>query len=869
MLEGLIATKLHIPRPRPGVISRERLDERLVEGASRILTLVSAPAGFGKTTAVSDWIHRGSQKVGWVSLNRADNDPGRFWSYVLGALQTVQAGLGGPAASLLTSPQQPAPESFLTVLVNEAADVDGRFGVILEDYHVIDNEAIHEGLTFLLEHLPEQMHVVIVTRADPPLPLVRLRARDELTEIRADDLRFTEEEVARYLRETVTLEIDAAGITALESRTEGWVAGLQMAALSMQDRDDLEGFIESLKGTHRFILDYLAEEVLARQTAETKEFLLKTSILGSLTGSLCDAVTGRQDSREVLERLESCNLFVMPLDDERRWYRYHHLFSEFLRSYLEDSQSDDVADLHKRASRWFAHNDLPADAIEHSMAVGDFETVADLLEEHGERSLWRDSQNKTLLSWLDSLPGEVVSARPQVALLHAWTRCITGQWDSVEPLLQSANDLAGSLPDRERDRIIGEIAAIRSGVAYEIGEMDRGVELAQKAVDLLPKESGTVRAVAAVNLGLGLSSTDQQAADEAWAEAEAIGDEFGNVTISLLATGLRVELCVRLGDLNGAAEHYERACSLGSLSGSVRLPPAGLASVYMGEVLRQRNDLVGARRALEEGIELSRQQGGMPEHVLTGFTILARVLLAMGRDEASKEAMESANAIIAEFEARPGEEAGIISQALANRARWQLARGDAESVQRYLASTADDADKFVRVRCMMMRGDFDESLRALDQFTVDAEATGHIVEVIEGLVLQSMAQQELGRETDAVEAIDRALAIAEEQGYMSLFLEEGEPMRYLLSKASGRYSGRILAQFGEAVSRNSVDMGALNEREIEILRLIAAGLSNNDIGNELFISLNTVKWHARNVYGKLGVKSRSAAVARARELSLI
>lgn len=869
-MADLIATKLHIPRPRPGIISRERLDQRLNEGACRTLTLVSAPAGFGKTTAVSDWIHRGSQRVGWVSLDRADNDPGRFWSYVLGAFQTVEAGLGGPAASLLNSPQQPAPESFLTVLINEAAEVAGRFGVILEDYHVIDNEAIHQGLAFLVEHLPEQAHVVIVTRADPPLPLARLRARDELAEIRADDLRFSEEEVSRYLREAVALDIDAASIAALESRTEGWIAGLQMAALSMQNRDDPEGFIESLKGTHRFILDYLAEEVLARQTAGTTEFLLKTSVLGSLTGSLCDAVTGREDSREVLERLDGGNLFVIPLDNERRWYRYHHLFAEFLRSHLEDSRSDEVAELHNRASQWFAENDFPGDAIEHSLAAEDFDSVADLLEQHGERALWRDSQSRTVLSWLDSLPADVVSARPRVALLHAWTRFTTGQWDSLEPLLQSADDRADDLPIAERDRIIGEAAAIRSGVAYETGEMERGIELAQRAFDLLPEESGTIRAVAALNLGLGLSMTDQQGADEKWATAEEIAREFANVTISLLAIGLRVELRVRRGDLVAAEERYEEAREIGSLRGGVRLPPAGLASVYMGEVLRERNHLEDARRLLEEGIELSRQQGGMPEHVLAGYTILARVLLAMGLDEASEEAMERANAIIAEFEARPGEAGGIISLALANRARWHLAGRDAESVKEYLASAAENADKFVRARCLMMQGEFRESLRVFEKFTVDAEATGCVDEMIEGLVLQSIAQRELGREGDAVEAIDRALPIAEEQGYMRVFLDEGEPMRHLVSKASGTYADRILAQFGEATAdQPEGGLDALNEREVEILRLIAAGLSNNDIASELFISVNTVKWHARNVYGKLGVKSRSAAVARARELSLL
>ncbi len=884
MSEGLLTTKLHVPRPRVDLVPRPRLTKQLDSGASRCLTLVSAPAGSGKTTAVSEWVRGSDLPATWLSLDEGDNDPSRFWTYFIGALQTFEGGLGESASSLLSSPQPPSTESFLTVLINEITPVGDEFAVVLEDYHAIDAEAVHEGVAFLLDHLPAQMHVVIITRADPPLPLARLRASNELVELRAADLRFTLDEAVGYLNHTMGLDLSTADVEALESRTEGWIVGLQMAALSLRGRKDIAAFIDSLSGSHRYILDYLAEEVLDRQPERLRSFLLETSILRRLSGPLCDAVTGGTDGRETLEMLESANLFVVPLDDERRWYRYHHLFAEFLLSFLQDIEANRVSELHRRASGWFADNGFAAEAVDHALAAQDFERAARLVEQSAETTLWRDSQRTTVLTWMDSLPEDVVKSRPQLSLLHAWTRFTTGQWETVEPLLEQVERALGEAEGDEG--MLGEAAVIRSGIAYESGDMEGSIELARRALHLLPEDALTVRAVAAFQLGVGRFFVGAlSGASEAYTEAAAISRAAGNVTIALLAIGCQAQLEVVQGRLRAAAEAYRQARQLGTLKTGPQLAPTGLACVQMGEVLRERNDLEQAERVLREGCGLCKQQGGMPEHVLQGYVSLARVLRARGDEEGAQDAMRQADQLLAELLSRPGDVRPIISQAMGYRVRWWLARDELAAADRWMEQEGLDGDVELDIarpvahilfaRALIAHRRYDDALSVVDRLLEAVEAGGPTGWLIEVLALKALATQAQGDESRATELLGRALALAEPEGYVRLFLDEGEPMRRLLQHAvtesvAQEYAGRLLAAFPAPASPGTGDLlEPLNDREMAIVRFMSAGLSNRDIADELYLSVNTVKWHARNIYGKLGVGSRSMAVARARDLNLL
>lgn len=886
MSEGLLATKLHVPRRRVGLIPRPRITERLRSGASRSLTLVSAPAGSGKTTAVSEWVHARDSGASWLSLDEGDNDPSRFWSYFIAALQTLEQGLGGSADELLRSPQPPSSESLLTTLINEISRFNGEFAVVLEDYHAIDSAPVHEGVSFLLDHRPPQMHLVIMTRVDPPLPLARLRARDDLSELRAADLRFTVDEAATYLKQAAGLDLSAADVNALEERTEGWVVGLQMAALSMRGREDVASFIDSLSGSHRYILDYLAEEVLDRQPERVRSFLLETSILARLCGPLCDAVTERTDGRDTLEMLESANLFVVPLDDERRWYRYHHLFQEFLRGFLEDAEAASVSRLHRRASRWLAENGFASEAVDHALAAQDFEAAASLVERYGETFLWRDSQQATVLRWMDSLPESVVGSRPQLCLFHAWARFTTGQWEAVEPLLQQAEQALASLDNgSEGAGVLGEAAVIRSAIAYESGEMARSIDLARAALELVPEDARHVRAVAAFQLGLARQfAGDLSAANEAHQEAAAISQASGNAAIALLASGCQAQIEVLRGRMRAAAEAYERARQAGMTQAGRSLPPAGLACVQMGEVLREWNNLEASERTLREGMDLCDQQGGMPEHVLQGRVTLARVLLARGDGQGSQAAMREAEQLLDELLSRPGDVRSIIAQSLRYRVRWWLARGDLSAADRWVEEEGLDggrvdngrlAEHILFSRVLLAHREYSDAVALLRRLREAAEGRGWPWPIAETLALKALARSAEGDDGRAAELLDGALRLAEPEGYVRLFIDGGEPMRALLQRAAAegrapRYAGRILAAFDGAAGAAAGELPEpLNDRETAILRLMSAGLSNSAIADELYLSVNTVKWHARNIYGKLAVSNRATAVARARDLDVL
>ena len=896
MRNELLVMKLHIPRSQSKLVLRPRLLERLEAGAVGPATVVCAPAGYGKTTLVSEWVHQRQQPAAWLSLDAGDNDTSRFWSYLIAALQTLREGMGELALALLQSPQPPSPEAVLTAMINEIASFPQDFSLLLDDYHVIDTEPIHKAIAFLIDHLPPHMHLVITSRVDPPLQLAGLRGRGQLAEIREADPRFTSEEAANFLNEIMGLDLSDENVSALESRTEGWIAALQMAALSMQGREDVEGFVEEFTGSHRYILDYLAEEVLDHQPEEIRTFLLQTSILDRLTGPLCDAVTGLSNSQAMLDRLDQGGLFTIPLDEQRRWYRYHQLFSDFLRINLREKQAARIPEFHLRASQWYENHGWPAEAVNHALDAEDFLRAVDLVEQAAETTLWRDGQSITLLNWIDSLPKDLVLPRPGLCLLHAWARFTTGQWEAVEPLLQAVELSMGDDQDAaESERMSGEVAAIRSGIAYESGEMERSIELAQRALSLLPEDNLMLRGVVTFNLGLGyFFSGEIKAARQTYAEASAVCLKAGNQTVALLAIGCLALLEVTQGHLRKAAQHYQRARNLGP-----QLPTMGLACVQMGEVLRERNELEASQDVLLEGIELCKQQGGMPEYVLEGYTTLARVYLARGNVSGSKDAMHQGEQILSELLSRSGDVYSIISRALGYQVRLNVVLGDVTGAARWMEDRglrvdgeieqSRQDDYILMVRVLKAEGRADEAAKFLERLLAieTGERPGTATEL---LMLKALDMWSRDDHVEAIEVMQRAVTLAEPEGYVRLFLDEGELMRQMLQDLASRgptdYLSRLMDAFSaedEAMSGHTgvrshrllssasseALLDPLNDREMDVLRLVASGLSNREISDKLFISANTVKWYTRNIFGKLGVHKRAEAVARAHELSLL
>jgi LuxR family maltose regulon positive regulatory protein len=936
MAVPLIRTKIHVPSVRPELVSRLRLIERLNAGLEHRLTLISAPAGFGKTTLLSEWIQdrrTSPLHFAWVSLDEGDNDPARFWTYFIAALQAAQAEVGKDALSMLQSSQPPPIEAILTILINEIIDRPGAFVLVLDDYHLIEAQLIHNALSFFLDHLPPSVHLVIAGRADPPLPLARLRGRSQLTELREADLRFTPDEAAVFLNQVMHLRLAAEDVAALAARTEGWITGLHMAALSMQGREDIAGFIAAFTGSHRYILDYLVEEVLYRQPEEVQTFLLQTAILDRLTGPLCDAVTmarprdvhsgqaGRGNSQEMLERLDADNLFIMSLDEERRWYRYHHLFTDLLRNQLGRIQPDLLPTLHRRASDWYERNRLPAEAVGHALAAGDLERVARLVEgnalammDHGELT--------TLVKWLDALPGELVRSRPWLCVFYAWTLVYTGQLDVVEVRLQDAerslDDLTraeiptlcqvNASPGKVRQDIEGHIAAIRAYVAASREEIAQAIEFAHQAIRLLPERDLMARSFAALVLGSGYRySGDLVAASQALVEAVATSRPAGDSHLAILSSCNLAGQLIYQGQLYKAAAIFRELLqpvspalplsSKGERGGGTsvrRLPFTGLASTGLATVLREWNDLESAERLAKEGLELSKQWE-QAEILMHGYVELAQVLQAREHEDEALDAVRRARQI-----AR-GVAPLFVDTTAAVEARLWLAQGDVAAAARWVHESGvsvDDELSFrhgllytTLARVLIAQGKQDEALGLLARLLEVAEASGAIGYAIENLALQAIALQAQDEIDQALATLERALALAEPEGYVRTFADEGAPMAALLRKAAAwglypDYVDKLLAALeseikGERKTPSSSPSSAipgpgssplvepLSEREIEVLRLIAAGMSNREIADELFLAIGTVKKHINNIFGKLSVRKRTQAVARARELGML
>jgi len=884
MAAPILTTKLYIPPPRPKVVFRSRLIERLNEGWRRKLTLISAPAGFGKTTLVSEWVAGCEQPVAWLSLDEGDNDTTRFLAYLVAALRTIAANVGEGVLGALQSPQPPPIESILTALLNEIATVPDNFTLVLDDYHVMDAKPVDNALAFLIERLPPQMRLVIATREDPDLPLARLRVQGQLTELRGADLRFTPSEAAEFLNQIMGLNLTAEDITALELRTEGWIAGLQLAAISLQGHKEATSFIKSFTGSHHFVMDYLVEEVLQQQSESVQTFLLRTSILDRMCSPLCDAVLlcPAASGQETLEYLEHANLFIIPLDNERRWYRYHHLFAELLRQRLRQSlasstgdEGKGVAELHRRASVWYEDNGLEIEAFHHAAAANDVERAERLIEGKGMPLHFRGAVTP-VLNWLKSLPTTVLDDNPSLWTTYASVLLVTGQVTSVEQTLHSAETaLQDAEPDEKTRDLIGRIAAIRATLAVALNQVETIIEQSRRALEYLRPNNLAFRTSTIWKLGYAYQlQGDRAAASRAYTEVISIGKASGNVVFTLMAT-------IGLGIIQEAENRLDQAeqayRSVLQSFGDQPLPFAGEAYLGLARVCYEWNDLDAAKQYGQQSVQLARQIENNDRFV-TSEVLLARLKLARG-DVTGAAAM----LVRAEQSVRQHNFAHRAPEVAAAQVLTLLRQGNLVAATQ-LAQTHELP--ISRARVHLAQGDPSTALAILGPFRRQVEAKGWEDERLKAMVLQAVAHHAHGEKDKAVQLLGAALALAEPGGFIRLFVDEGPPMRRLLSEAAAQgimpdYISKLLAVF-ETEKQKSEDKTSLppagpaqplieplSQRELEVLRLIAQGLSNREISERLFIALITVKGHNQKIFGKLQVQRRTEAVARARELGLL
>jgi LuxR family maltose regulon positive regulatory protein len=903
-ISPLLETKLYVPRSRAGLVPRHRLDERVRQGAERRLTLVVAPAGFGKTTLLAGWLAEATgveRWAGWVSLDASENEPALFWAYVIRALQQGHPAVGTHALALLQSPQPPPIESVLTALINEIDAIDADCLLVLDDYHVIEAAAVHGAVAFLLDHLPPRMHLVLASRAEPPLPLARLRARGELTELRAADMRFTLDEASAYLNQVMALGLSAVDTATLERRTEGWIAGLKLAALSMQGRADVRGFVEAFSGDNRYIADYLVDEVLSAEPEHVRRFLLGTAILDRLSGPLCDAVTGERDSQALLESLERRGLFVVALDDRREWYRYHHLFAEVLQAHSMREDPERARAFHRRASVWYERAGSLADAVRHAFGAEDMERAAGLLE-----TAWpekdRSYESARWLGRVKALPDAVVRARPVLSMGYAWALLNGGELEAAEPRLRDVERwLAESsaaeavIADDARLRSLpSELAAARVYLSQALGDVPGTVEHAQRALDLVPDAdlAGRVTGTALVALarwGRG----DLEGAHRTFSDALALMRAGGHTLSVIRGTFVLGDIRATQGRLREAAGIYERGLRLAAEQVGPTAPETDELHLGLSELHREWDDLeaaLGHLRAITTSAERSAHAGNRQRWC----TAMARVREARGD-------LDGALALLDEAETHDlRTPLPRVRPIAAMRVRVWVAQGkvaEAAEWARERRLTVDDDLSYARefehvtlARVLVARHETDgderclhDAARLLDRLTTAAEEGGRTGSVIETLLLQSIVRRAPGDVRGALQPLTRALALAEPEGYLRVFVDEGRRMRDLLRHATargiaGEYTRRLLSAFDApapppvAVPATASLPGAVNAltaRELEVLRLIAAGLRNQEIADQLSISQATVKRHVANTYGKLGARHRTDALARAKELRVL
>lgn len=904
MKHTLILTKLNIPPPRPNLILRERLTERLNAGIQGKLTLVTAMAGSGKTTLVSEWVHANQLPAAWVNLEQEDNDPTRFFLYAIAAIQRIDGKLGTSSLICLQSPQALPPETLLTDLINDISSQAKQIILVLDDYHVIDNQVLHKALTFLLDHLPTQLHLVIITRSEPSLPLARLRAKGELNELHAVDLRFNLEETSNFL-ESMGLQFSSDQVSTLEVHTEGWAAGLQLAALSMRGQRDAERFTHTFTGRDRYVLNYLAEEVVNQLPEDTKDFLYRTSILGRLSGPLCDAVTGGINSQQILKGLEADNLFVIPLDNEQVWYRYHPLFADFLKNVLAQTDPDLFYALHRKASIWYQDRDLKTEAVNHGLEARDYDRTSQLIAQYA-MDMVSSGEIRTLSSWLERLPGEVVENDARLSLALALTAFLRGDRlslkESLDNTRKAISHLEESAPDKEL--LLAEVDALGTIAAIEIGEAF-DLKAAQQTLGKLPSESGLLRASLAYTLGVAHRSLgDINAAGEAFSQALEISQESSNLLTALVAGYDLGALRADQGFLHEADKIHRQSFEfikerIGEAS--ERFPPAGAALIGLGRLLYEWGEFAEAQKSTREGIQLIEKVGGLGISK-DGYLTLALIENTSGNTARAIELVEKAEKI-----ARGVKRPEVLARLTPHKVKFWIRGGNLRGAANWLAMQDLDPENppgypfdlayltMVQVYIAQAEqqgeaGKLEDARRMLVRIQDSAETTQLPRQLIESQVISALALQASGKTDKAITTLSQALTKAEPEGHAALFVSEGDPIKRLLLRIPKKdvnpsYKARLLAGFDLSPLKTAppllTEAGTLppiqafplveplSEREIEVLALVAGGLSNREIADQLYITIGTVKRHLTNIYQKLGVNNRTGAVTLGRQYNLI
>jgi LuxR family maltose regulon positive regulatory protein len=887
--ERLLTAKLRVPAA-DSLVPRPRLIERIATGLRRPLTVVAAPAGSGKTSLLAAWARATDRAVAWFALDTDDNDPVRFLTYLTAAFGHAEPGLGDGTRRLLDAAYPPGPTAAMHVLADEVEAADRDVVLVLDDYHAIDEPAVHEAIAFLIDHLPPRLRVVIAGRDEPPLPLARLRARNQLTELRGADLRFTPDEAAALLADLAGDALAVPDITTLTERTEGWAAGLVLAGLSLQGRTDPAAVVANLSGSHRFVLDYLIGEVLcACIDPAVERFLVHTSILDRLTAPLCEALTG-DDAAPMLERIERANLFLIPLDDERRWYRYHHLFAEALRHHLQQHAPALVPELHRRAAEWFEREGFDADALRHVLAIPDADRAANIVERQATALLTR-GEVRTLRAWVEALPKEVMRTRPIICLRYAWALAHANALDAVEPCLRDVEAWLAAhpaTPGTEAARWPAEIAAIRARVAVIRGDSPATIEYSKRALALAAPDDYVTRSGTGLNLGSAYGAIgDLTAAKQAYAEVVAHGPAAGPLSAAL-ALRYQADLEVVQGHLHAADRLYQDALAFVAAQNADDMPAKGIVCEGLAVLAYFWNNLDDAERLARDAIARGERGGEVLKIAVPALLTLARVLQARGDHRGARDAIDRADCLsnwphIRAWQARLWLQQGNLPAAQ----RWTRESGFVPSDE---LTVPREVEYSTLARVLLAEGRHDEALDLLSRLIAAAERWGRDGWQIDFLTLHAVALQTTGEPDEAAAALTRALRLAVDEGHVRVFVDEGAVIGPVLSRIRGQtrraadpetrrlgaYADHLLtvlaAEGGESPAPGNgatVLIEPLSDREREVLRHVAAGRSNREIADALYVSLGTVKAHTHHVFAKLGVRGRTEAIARGRDLGLL
>jgi LuxR family maltose regulon positive regulatory protein len=904
---GVLATKLYLPRSQPGFVPRSRLVERVTEASTRELALISAPAGFGKTALLADWSRRRQRPVAWLSLDAGDNGPVRFWRHVVAALDRVRPGLAERVGPFVGPPAPTSIDGVVTAVINALASDPDDVSLILDDYHAIEAPAVHASLLYLIEHIPPGLHVMLATRADPPLPLSRLRAGGQLAELRADDLRFTADEAAELIRGVGDADLSADSVAALTARTEGWAAGLQLAALSLDGRGDGARFVATFSGSHRYVLDYLTEEVLEQQPGHVRAFLVDTSVLDRLSGPLCDATTGRDDSQELLEDIERANLFLVPLDDVRGWWRYHQLFGDLLRARLRQ-EPERATRLHRAAAEWHRTRGMADEAVRHTVAAGDSDRAAQIIEQHFDERFVRN-EGETVQRWLSRLPGELVASRPRLCLAQAYLSLVAGDVATGETMIAAARTSAHAADEvfepsvgAAASRLVNVPAAVpllEAFLAYLRGRPERTTHFAEQTLRRVHDDDHTLASIARWHLGVaewlrGRLPEAEHAMTGSITRLRTVGE-------SLLAVRgchyLAQIQCAR-GRLAAALDSYRLVLEISAEADRTADAASGVAYVGMADVAYQCGELDTAMRHATDGVALCRRFS-YTEPLATGLAVIAAIRQAHGDEAGALEAITEAAQV-----APDRTTTSLLNPVPAQRARLLLAQGDIAAAAAWASASGVDVDDdihyprerehLVLARLLLGQDRPNDALDLLDRLHAAALGQRRDGSVIEIQALRALALSAVGDRTGAVSTLADAVTRAASQGHVQVFVDEGVPMARLLgrlitaqptdqataSRVPSEHLHRIAAAFNarpaQAVTAGSAPatttqglIDTLTDREVDVLRLLAAGRTNQQIAHDLVVTLHTVKKHVTHILRKLGAGNRTAAVARARQLGLV